>query len=196
MKSWPDSRPEVFNRLETLCDACRDARADLERLGQEWANLNRTVLGPTYAPVQEMLERVVPIVESLAELEQAAIRAVQGETYTDEEEDARFGAIYEAMGRCLKEKERQVYELLYLEKTQRRRISWVDNRRGAFDYEDMTEEERNWYGDTSWTKEHYHVPHKATQQEVAAQLGISQSMVSKLAKSASAKMNKEIGWLE
>jgi hypothetical protein len=166
---------------------------------KEWTSLSRDELGdPHYAPVQTMLYRFNHVIEDLEDLEQAAIRAVQGKEYTEEDEDDRYAAIWDAMKRVgLSERERYVFSALYLENERPGRISYVDED-PWWEHEGIPEEERERYrrGDyTQWAKVDYYVPHKHTQKEVAEMLGLSQSAVSKLAKSARDKMFKEIGWL-
>jgi RNA polymerase sigma factor (sigma-70 family) len=195
MKAWPESRPEVLKMLEQLCNSCKAARDDIGRMSKQWTRLRRNALGPTYAPVQAILIRFANLVDELSELEAAAIKAVQGEVYTEEEEDARYDALYEAMRLHLSERERQVFAALYMTDSKTRRVARVDSG-NSWDYEAMSEEERGWHGDSPWVEKFYDVPHKPTQQEVAESLGISQSAVSKLAKSAEAKMIREVGWWE
>jgi RNA polymerase sigma factor (sigma-70 family) len=206
MKPWPDSRPEVLQRLEQLCNACRAARADFDRLAKEWSSLKRSALGPTHAPVQAMLIRFERLTDDLRRLEEAAIKAVQGEVVSEEEDEGRCEAIYAAMQRCLTGRERQVFAAMYLSGPRRRiaRVEespyWDDSDLPEVDPEDYTEISP-WtarpYSDTSWTERFFEMPAGTkTQEQIAKDLGISQSRVSQLAKSALAKMTKEIGWLE
>lgn len=201
MKDWPKSRPEILKRLEQLCNVCRDTRAEFERLGKEWSSLTHDQLGdPHYAPVQTILWRFVNMRDDLESLERAAIKAVQGEEYTDEAANAQYDAIRDAMDRAgLSEEEKHVYEALYLERERSRRITYTDKSTWwENDVFGITEEEREWYREhegNSWAKIDYTAPHKHTQKEVADMLGITQGRVSQLAKSAREKMFKETGWV-
>ena len=198
MKAWPGSRQEVLGRLEELCNACRNSRAEFERICNDWTRLSQDALGPTYTPVQTMLYRFSHVIEDLEGLELAAIRAVQGKEYTEEDEDDRFDAIYDAMGKAgLSGREMFVFAALYLDNGEYRRIRFVGEDDPWYRGRDEKDEEQRpaWCGDTIWEKVDYHVPHKHTQKEVAEMLGITQGRVCQLAKSSREKMFKEIGWI-